>query len=51
VLIAEEKLPVEVAQVDGIEVEDMDLAEAGEDEILQQFAADASSSDHKYLGL
>jgi hypothetical protein len=47
VLIAEQELPVEVAEIDGVQVDNVDLAEAGEDEILEQFAADAASSHHQ----
>lgn len=46
-LIAEQKLPIEVAEVDGVEVDDVDFAEAGEHKVLEQFAADATSSHHK----
>jgi predicted PilT family ATPase len=46
-LVAEEELAVEVAEVDGVEVDNVDLAEAGEDEVLEQFAADAASSYHQ----
>jgi hypothetical protein len=47
VLIAEQKLPIEIAQVDRVEVNDMDLAEACEDEVLEKLTADAASSDHE----
>ena len=33
--MTEEELAVEVAEVDGVKVDDMDLTEASEDEILQ----------------
>ena len=46
VFISEEELAVEVAQVDRVEVDDVDLSEANKDEVLQQFAANASSTDH-----
>jgi hypothetical protein len=44
--MSEEELPVEITQVDGVEVDDVDLAEASQDEVLEQFAANASSADH-----
>jgi hypothetical protein len=47
VLIAEQKLPVEIAEIDGVQVDDVDLAKACEDEILEQLAADAASSHHQ----
>lgn len=49
--LSEEKLAVEVAQVDRIEVDDVDLSEAREDEVLQQFTANTSSTDHEDTGL
>jgi hypothetical protein len=47
VLSAEQKLPVEVAQIDGIQIDNVDLPEAREDEVLEQFAADAACSHHQ----
>jgi len=47
VLIAEQELAVEVAEIDGVEVDDVYLAEAGEDEVLEEFAANAASSYHQ----
>ena len=46
-LIAEQELAVEVAKIDGIEIDDVYLAEAGEDEVLEEFAANAASSYHQ----
>lgn len=46
-LLTKEKLPVEVAEIDGIQINNMDLAEAGEDEILQKLAANSSRADHQ----
>lgn len=46
-LVTEEELAIEVAKVDGIEVDDVDLAKAGEDEILEKLAAYAASADHQ----
>jgi hypothetical protein len=34
-LLAEEELPVEVAKVDCIEVDDVDFPEAGKNEVLE----------------
>jgi hypothetical protein len=47
VLVAEQELAIEVAQVDGVEVDDVDLAKAGEDKVLEELAADATSSHHQ----
>ena len=51
VLVAKQKLAVEVAEVDGVEVDNVDLAKAGEDEVLKQLAADAASPYHEYARL
>jgi len=48
VLVAEQELAVEVAQVDGVEVDDVDFAKAGENEVLEQLAANATSSYHEH---
>lgn len=34
-LMSEEELPIEVAQIDGIEIDNMNFAEASEDEVLE----------------
>ena len=47
VLISEQKLAVEVAEVDGVQVYDVYLAKAGEDEVLEEFTSDSASSDHQ----
>lgn len=33
--VSEEKLAIEIAQIDGVKVDNVDFGEAGEDEILQ----------------
>jgi len=43
--VSEEKLAVEVAEVDCVEVDDVDFAEAGEGEVLEKFAADPAGAD------
>lgn len=50
-LVSEEELPIEIAQVDGIEVNDVDFAEAGEDKVLEKFASDPSSTYHENASL
>lgn len=45
--MAEEKLSIEIAEVDSVEIDDVDFAKAGEDEVLEQFAADAASADEQ----
>jgi hypothetical protein len=51
VLLAEEELPVEIAEVNGIEVDNMNFSEAGKDEVLEQFASDAAGADHQHARL
>ena len=46
-LVPEEKLAIQIAQIDGIKVDNMDFAEAGKEEVFEQFAANPTSSDHK----
>lgn len=48
---AEKELAVEIAQIDGVEVDDMDFAEPREQEVLQQFASDATSTHQKHTRL
>ena len=45
-LLTKEKLTIEVAEVDGVQVHDVDLAEAGKDKVLQKLAANSSRADH-----
>lgn len=44
VLVPEKKLPIQIAQVDRVEIDDVDLSKPGEDEILEQLASDAPSA-------
>ena len=46
-LLTKKKLTIEVAEVDGVQINDMDFAEAGEDKILQEFTANSASADHQ----
>lgn len=46
-LLTKEELTVEVAEVDCVQINDVDLAEAGEDKILQKLAPNSSSADHQ----
>lgn len=47
----EEKLAIQIAQVNGIEVDDMDFAKAGKEEVLEQLAADATSAHEQHSRL
>lgn len=45
VLMAKEELAVEVAKVDGIKVNYVDLAKACQGEVLEEFAANATGTN------
>jgi hypothetical protein len=44
VFIAEEELAVQVAQINGIQIDNVNFAKAGEEEILQQFTSDTTGT-------
>lgn len=46
-LVAEEELAIQVAQINGIQIHDVDFAETVEDEVLEQLAANATSANHQ----
>lgn len=48
--LPKQKLPVQIADLDRVQINDVDVGEAGEGEGLEQLAADASSPDHEDLG-
>lgn len=50
-LVSEEELAVEVTEVDCIKVDNVNLRETGQGEVLQQFAADATCTDHQHTSL
>lgn len=47
VFVAKQELAIEVAQVNGIQVDDMNLAKASENQVLEELATDAASSYHQ----
>lgn len=49
ICFSEEELSVQVGQVNGIEVDDLDVAESDEDEILEEFATDPAGADNEDL--
>jgi hypothetical protein len=51
VLVPEEELSVQIAQVYRVEVDDMDFAKAAQAEILEEFATDAAGADHEDTSL
>ena len=45
--MSKQELTIEIAQINSIEVDDVNFAEAGEDEVFQQLATDAACADKK----
>jgi hypothetical protein len=43
--VTEKELSVEVAEVDSVEIDEMNFTETRKDEVLQQFAADATCAN------
>ena len=43
-LLSEEELAVQIAQIDGVEIDDVDLAETSQDEVLEKLASDTASA-------
>jgi hypothetical protein len=50
-LVTKQKLAIEIAQVDGVEIDDVYFAEAGEHEVLEQLAADSASANQEHARL
>ena len=50
-LVAEQELAVEVAEVDGIEVYNVDFAEASKNKILEKLATNSTGADHEHASL
>jgi hypothetical protein len=49
--LPEKKLSIEVTQIDRIKIDNVYLAEARENEVLEKLTSNASSPDHQYTGL
>jgi hypothetical protein len=47
VFLSEQKLTVQVAQINGVKIDNVNLSEAGQDQILEQLTSDAASADEK----
>ena len=45
--VTEKELAIEVAEVNGVQVDNVNLTKAGEDKILQELTADAASANHQ----
>ena len=43
-LLSEEELAVQIAQIDGVEIDDVDLAETSQNEVLEKLASDTASA-------
>lgn len=50
-LETEEELAIQIAQINGIEVDDVNFAKAGKEEVLEQLAADATSAYEQHSRL
>lgn len=50
-LVTEKELAIQVAQVNCIEVDDVDFAKAGKQEVLEQFTANATSAHEQHTRL
>ena len=48
-MLPEQELPVQVADVNGVHVDDVDVFEAHEGQILEEFTTEASGSNDKYF--
>ena len=45
--MSEEELTVEIAQVDSVKINDVDVAEAGHDQIFEEFASYPASTNEE----
>jgi len=45
--MTEEELTIEIAEIDGVQIDDMDLAEASKDEVLEELTPNPSCADHQ----
>lgn len=43
--MTKEKLAIKVAEVNSVDVDDVNFAEAGQNEVLEKFATDATGAD------
>ena len=49
--MSEQELAVEIAEVDGININDVNFFETGENEILEELASDATGANHQHSRL
>ena len=50
-LMAEKELAIKIAEIDGVEINDVNLTETSEDKIFEQFTANSPGSNHQYTRL
>lgn len=50
-LVAEEELAIQIAQVNRIKIDDVNFAKAGKQEVLEQLAADTTSAHEQHSRL
>lgn len=46
-LVSKQELPIQVAQVDRVEIDNVNFAEAGEEQVLEELTADPTCSDQQ----
>jgi hypothetical protein len=51
VFVSEEELSVQIGKIDGIEIDNVDFAIAGENKILQQLATNSTGTNHEHASL
>ena len=49
--VSEKELSVQVRKIDGIEIDNVDFAEASENKILEQLATNSTGADHEHASL
>ncbi len=49
--MTKKKLSIEIAQIDCIKVDDMNLTKTSEDKVFQELTSDSASANKKYTGL
>ena len=49
--MTEEKLSIQIAEIYGVEVDDVDFAKSGEEQVLEKLATDSTGADEEDTGL
>lgn len=47
-LMTKEELTIEIAEINGIQIDNMNLAEASKDEVLEKLAPNPSCTNHQH---